>query len=40
MDFEQLAPLLAELIDDGRWAKVKVTVLKPAPKMKVTAVAT
>jgi len=34
VDFEQLPLLLARLIDDGEWRKVKVTVLKPAPKAK------
>jgi hypothetical protein len=34
VDFEQLASLLADLLDTEEWKKVKVTVLKAAPKQK------
>lgn len=38
--FDGLGQVLEDLIDDGSWAKAKVTVLKAAPKKKATATAT
>lgn len=32
IDFQQLTELLKEILDDGEWRKVKVTILKPAPR--------
>lgn len=35
IDFMQLPDLLKEKLDDGEWRKVKVEVLKPAPRKRV-----
>jgi len=35
--FDALGDVLQMAIDDGRWREVKVTVLKPAPKRRTTA---
>lgn len=32
IDFLQLPDLLKEILDDGEWRKVQVTILKPAPR--------
>ena len=32
--FDDLLPQLADMVDDGRWAKVRHIVIKPAPKVK------